>query len=127
VDRDTYKATDNVMATVIVKNVSSRTVAYPAYPFAPGNDYQVTREGEAMPLTAHGKRLRASADQLREGAIPLKPGEDIVYELLLTREFDLTVAGAYQLQVAREVRTGTAEKPAQATSNIVDFKIGDEQ
>lgn len=126
VDRKTFKASENVLATVIVKNVSTRSVAYPAYPFAPGNDYQVTKDGQPMPLTGHGKRMRASADQLREGAIPLKPGEDIVYELFLNREFDLTLPGMYQFRVAREVLTGPNEKADQAASNTVDFEVVDE-
>ena len=126
-DREVYKATENVLATVIVKNVSARTVGYPAYPFAPGSDYTVTKDGEAMPLTAYGKCMQASAQDLREGAIPLKPGEDIVYELLLNRDFDLTLAGRYQLQVAREVQTGASGKPAKASSNAVEFEIVDDR
>lgn len=123
VDRKIYKVTENVFATVIVKNVSARTVAYPAYPFAPGNDYAVTKDGAAMPLTARGRRMQESADDLAEGAIPLPPGEDLVYELFLNRDFDLTLPGRYQMQVAREVPTGPNEKPAQATSNAVEFEI----
>jgi hypothetical protein len=126
VDREFYKATENVLATVIVKNVSARTVAYMAYPFAPGNDYEVVKDGTAMPLTAYGKRMRASSDDLREGAMPLKPGEDLVYELFLNREFDLTLVGRYQLQITREVLIGASEKPARASSNVVEFAIVDD-
>jgi hypothetical protein len=127
VDRESYKATENVLATVIVKNVSARTVGYPAYPFAPGNDYEVTQDGTAIPLTAYGKRMRASANDLREGAMPLKPGDDIVYELFLNRDFDLTLAGRYQLRVTRETAAGPSQKPAMANSNTVEFEIVDDR
>lgn len=124
VDRPTYKATENVLATVILKNISAKSVAYQAYPFAPGNDYEVTRDGQAVPLTAYGQGMRDSADDFVEGSMPLEPGENVVYEIFLNRDFDLTLAGQYQLRATRAVN-GANHKGLKAASNVVEFEIVD--
>lgn len=123
-DRAAYKASENIHVTVVVKNVSAEPAAHPPYPFTGGVDYEVTRaDGKPVELTAFGRLRKDAAGVSSEGVQTLAPGQQVVYEVLLNRRYDITTAGRYRFQVKRQVPAGGRRAALQVPSNVVEFEI----
>jgi hypothetical protein len=124
VDKPEFKASENVYITVVVRNASAAPVPYAAHPFAPDVDYHVTSaDGKPVPLTAYGHGRKDAIAVASSRTEQLAPGEAVVYEILLGRVYDLTLAGTYRFQVAKEMgQPGQAGGPS-ASSNVLEFEV----
>lgn len=127
-DRPSYKASENVYITVVIKNVSGQPAQYQPYPFAPGVDYEVSFEdGEPAELTAFGRLRRDSAGVSSSAVEKLETGEEIVYEILLNRRYDMTLAGHYKFQVSRQIGVDDRGSLSTAMSNAVDIEVMEQE
>ena len=123
VDRPSYKASEKVFLTVVLRNISKHPVQYQPFPFAPGVDYTVTQKGGApIALTAFGSLMKDAAGQSSSAVERLSPGQDVVYEVYLNRQYDLTLAQHYAARVTRKIETADRGH-ALAVSNVVEFEI----
>jgi hypothetical protein len=123
VDRPSYKASDKIFLTVVLRNISKHQAQYQPFPFAPGVDYTVTlKRGAPVALTAFGSLMKDSAEQSSSAVESLAPGQDVVYEIYLNRQYDLTLAEHYAARVTRKIETADRGH-ALAVSNVVEFEI----
>ncbi|MDH4240101.1 MAG: hypothetical protein OEW48_11100 [Phycisphaerae bacterium] len=127
-DRPSYKASENIYVTVVLKNASGQTVQYQPFPFSPEIDYKVTFEdGAPVELTAFGRIRRDSAGITSSAVEKIMSGKEIVYEILLNRRYDMTLAGNYKFQVFRQIEVDSQGKLSTATSNIVDIEVVEQE
>lgn len=125
-DRSSSVAGEKITVTVVLRNVSDKPVQYEPYPFAPGIDYKVfAAEGESAEMTAYGRLLRDSAGVSSSAVETLAPGQDVVYELLLSRVYDLTVAKSYRAQVSRVIVS--QGRSATASSNVLKLEVSERE
>jgi hypothetical protein len=123
-DKTEFKASENIYLTVVVKNASEKPVPYQPFPFAPGIDYEVKNaDGSPASLTAYGTDSKESAGVSSSAIEELESGKEWVYEVLLNRRYDLTRAGQYRCEAFRQLGTDSSKRPVRATSNVVAFKV----
>jgi hypothetical protein len=124
-DRKDFLAGEPVMATMVFRNVSSREQTLGGH----GADFDYvlncqTDYGEAIPLTLFGKRMLAGRDLVKTTGGTLKPNEDIVVEVVVSRHLDLSLSGKYRLSASRRALVDEEGEPF-VISNSVEFAIED--
>jgi hypothetical protein len=81
-------------------------------------------DGAELPRTRFGN-ARYHEPAALTSVTALAPGEAHTSEVLVSRAFDMTVAGAYRVAVSREVRAGPDEDWIVVTSQTLSFVLAD--
>lgn len=101
---DTYRIGDKISVRVRLKNVSEDTVRIrQATPFRTFDIELKLPDGKKAPLTLFGQRVLFSGALGSKSARELKPSEEYESSFNLSRIFDMTLAGKYDLTVSKKV------------------------
>jgi len=124
-DRTEFIAGEPIVATMVFRNVSSHEQVLGGH----GRDFDYVMDcktdyGEGIPLTLFGKRMLANRELVKTTGGTLKPNEQIVVEVVVSRHLDLSLSGKYRLSASRQALVDGKDEPF-VVSNVVAFTIED--
>jgi len=80
-----------------------------------------------VPRTLYGDRIlqrqNSPQEHFRVVSKQVSPGESLQYELNLSRQFDLSLAGTYSVQASCEAPRKDGSGPAELNSNVLAFEL----
>ncbi|MGH7926342.1 MAG: hypothetical protein ACREQV_00915 [Candidatus Binatia bacterium] len=112
--------------TITVRNDGDRPVEfYPAAPQFLGAGFEVTRQGESVSTTALGKAHlvpNLGYPKVRE-PVRMNKGQELRIVVNLTRYYDLSRTGNYQIVATWAGKTAGTEEPIRIRTKPLDFEV----
>jgi hypothetical protein len=121
-----FKADEPVRVKVVFENASDQELPYGAQ--AKVFDYYLDcrdEQGEPMPFTRFGQRMAGNRGEGRYITSTLPAAEQLVNEISVSRQVDLTLPGRYTLRITREIFPGQGSSD-RVHSNVCSFEIVDD-
>ncbi len=123
-DKKIFVPEEKILITFVFENISDQTLQYGAQ----GKDFDYilnckNEAGEEVPLSVFGQRRKANRGMGRYIVSELKPKQNLVAEVSLTRHLDMTLSGKYTLTVSREIFPHQGRNDPPVISNTVTFEI----
>jgi hypothetical protein len=124
--KDSYASGDRINMKIRFKNNGSKSITIERGGFA---HYSVTvlfdNKGSA-PLTLYGQRILGRGQIGGSLAtLDLKPSQETSIELPLSRLFDFSLAGNYEISVVRKVKDPDTNTWFDVTSNKIEISVDD--
>jgi len=126
VDKDKFLLGEPIYVTMVTKNISNKDLRIPASSKWTTYWFHLRDEFSKVPLTRFGRRMEENRGEGSYAEPEIPPDDTIVLEMPVSRLFDLSLSGAYTLEVSRMVfRQGTSEE-VPLVSNKISFEIVEE-
>jgi hypothetical protein len=110
-----------IMVTLIVHNEGPDEIPFSFSRHVLGDiDLELTRNGEAVPLTEWGRQQKSIAPMVSSILSKLEPGERWSEPVDLSRLFDLSLEAEYELRVTRAMMNGD-----RISSGVLKFRVVD--
>ena len=112
-----------VTISTVVKNTGKGTVTY--FETLVYRDFVLTvkhEDGEEVPLTAYGKKIRISEEIFRRMVVTLAPGEQEEHTLIANAMHVMTPPGTYAIAATIEILDPETRKLLPVKSNTITVK-----
>jgi hypothetical protein len=120
-----YRKGEKISLEIVLQNAASNDgKVVVSHPLRHYNFDVVRADGTAVPMTPKGKKMLEAVEASHRDVQVLKPGEQTVEELDVSKVFDLTLAGEYRIKVSCAVwNRADRKKFSTVTSNTLTIKI----
>ena len=103
VDKAAFAAAAPIYLTMVLKNEGRGELVYLLKGVWDDFEFEVAHEGEPVGLTRFGRQMTEARGAERTVTKSLAGGQSAVWEILISRYFDMTTAGAYRVRASRPV------------------------
>lgn len=123
-----YGSGEPISLTINFKNVGNADLTVARGGFAHYDVIVLFGDEEHVPLTSYGKKTLGRTQGAGAGSlatVTLKPGEQTSMEIPLSRLFDFSLAGNYEVAVSRTVKMPDTNAWITVTSNQIEISVDD--
>jgi hypothetical protein len=123
-DKSEYSPGERIIVDILYKNVGEKDLTISNLRLFTGFELVVLLpNGKPVPLTRFGQKHLTNSRSGSESSLVLGPGQQIEFQLNLTRLFDLTTGDKYKVIVVRKPLLGipTEKQPTMVSNTIGIF------